>query len=185
MADPQTAVATQIRNIEARTGKSLDELCRILASSGLAKVSERRSMLMQQLGLGYGDANAIALLAKDHAAPPPASSDPLDAIYTGAKAQLRPLHEALMARIAALGTFETAPKKGYVSLRRKKQFAMLGPATKEAIELGLNAKGLAPAARLKALPPGGMCAYAVRLGAADEIDAELLAWVSAAYDAAG
>jgi hypothetical protein len=35
------------------------------------------------------------------------------------------------------------------------------------------------------MPPGGMCQYAVRLSRASEIDAELMAWVRAAYDAAG
>ena len=61
---------------------------------------------------------------------------------------------------------------------------MLGPATKDQVELGLNAKGLPASPRLKALPPGGMCQYSVRLSTAGEIDAELLAWVRTAYDAA-
>ena len=51
-------------------------------------------MLMQALGLSYGDANMLALMAKDAAlAPPPADAGPLDAIYSGAKAALRPLHD--------------------------------------------------------------------------------------------
>ncbi len=185
MADPQAAIANQIRNIEARTGKSFAQLCRLIADSGLAKVGEQRTMLMETLGLGYGDANTLAIRAREAAAPAPASADPLDAIYAGNKAPLRPLHDALMARIDELGAFETAPKKGYVSLRRKKQFAMLGPATKDALELGLNARHLPPSARLKALPAGGMCQYSVRVGAADEIDAELMSWVRTAYEAAG
>jgi hypothetical protein len=185
MADPTAATATQVRNIESRTGKSFAELCRLVADSGHAKVSEQRRYLMDTLGLGYGDANTLALLAKAAAAPAAPGADPLDAIYVGAKAPLRGLHEQLMAEIGKLGEFEIAPKKSYVSLRRKKQFAMLGPATKDALELGLNAKDLAPAARLKAMPPGGMCPYAVRLGTPAEIDAELLGWVRAAYAAAG
>jgi hypothetical protein len=185
MADPQTAIANQLRNIETKTGKNFAELCRLIADSGLAKVGEQRSLLMERLGLGYGDANTVALLAKAAAAVPAESADPLDAIYTGAKAPLRALHERLSAAIDKLGAHEKAPKKSYVSLRRKKQFATLGPATKDQIELGLNAKDLPAAARLKALPPGGMCQYSVRLSNAGEIDAELMGWLRAAFDAAG
>jgi Domain of unknown function (DUF5655)/Domain of unknown function (DUF4287) len=181
MADPQAALATQLRNIETKTGKTLAQLREIIVKSGLAKHGEVRSMLIERFALGYGDANTLAHAAKAEA--PAAGDDPLDAIYTGAKVGLRPLHEALMDQIEKLGPFEVAPKKAYVSLRRKKQFAMLGPATKEQIEIGLNAKSLPADARLKALPPGGMCQYAVRLSSAAEIDAALLGWLRAAYEA--
>jgi hypothetical protein len=184
MADPQAALATQLRNIETKTGKTLDQLRAVIGQSGLAKHSEVRAMLQERFGLGYGDANTLAQVAKAE----PASgsvADPLDAIYTGAKASLRPLHDAVMQRIATLGAFEVAPKTTYLSLRRKKQFAMVGPATKDQIEIGLNAKSLPADPRLKALAPGGMCQYTVRLSSANEIDAALTGWVRAAYDAAG
>lgn len=184
MADPKAAVATQLRNIEGKTGKTLAQLHRLIADSGLTKVGEQRKMLMDTLGLGYGDANALALTAKDAAAPANAA-DPLDAIYSGAKAPLRALHERLTAAIDKLGAYEKAPKKAYVSMRRKKQFAMLGPATRDQVELGLNARDLPASARLKAMPPGGMCQYTVRLSAPGEIDAELMGWVRAAYEASG
>jgi Domain of unknown function (DUF5655)/Domain of unknown function (DUF4287) len=194
MADPQAALATQLRNIESKTGKTLAQVRELVAKSGLAKHGEVRAMLQDKLGLGYGDANTLAHAVKGApaaASAGPASaagaaqSDPLDAIYSGVKAALRPLHEAVMAKIATLGAFDIAPKKTYLSLRRKKQFAMVGPATKDAIEIGLNVKGLPDHARLKAMPPGGMCQFTVRLGDAKEIDAALLGWVRAAYDAAG
>ena len=194
MADPQAATLTQLRNIQSRTGKTIAELHAVLAASGLAKTGERRSLLMEQFKLGYGDANVVALFygkplpALDGAVPVAATApqgDPLDAIYTGAKAHLRPLHEAVMQAISALGPCELAPKKTYISLRRKKQFAMLGPATKDLVELGLNAKSLPPHARLKAMPPGGMCQYTVRLGRADEVDDTLVGWIRSAYEAAG
>ena len=185
MTDPLAGRATQLRNIEAKTGKSFAQLRKLIADSGLAKVGEQRSMLMEKLGLGHGDANTLALLAKEAAAAVSPDADPLDAIYTGAKAPLRVLHDRLTTQIDTLGTYEKAPKKTYISMRRKKQFAMLGPATKDQVELGLNAKGLNASGRLKAVPPGGMCQYTVRLSDVSEVDAELLAWVRTAYEAAG
>ncbi|HSM22799.1 MAG TPA: DUF5655 domain-containing protein [Rubrivivax sp.] len=186
---------TQLRHIQSRTGKTLAELLDAVRAAGLAKHGERRSWLMERFKLGYGDANTVALFADkplpDLAGAAPAAlpavheGDPLDALYTGAKAHLRPLHERVMQAVAALGPCEQAPKKTYVSLRRKKQFAMLGPATKDRVELGLNAKNLPPHARLKAMPPGGMCQYTVRLGQASEVDDTLVGWLRAAYDAAG
>ena len=115
----------------------------------------------------------------------PPQGDPLDAIYTGAKAHLRPLHDAVIAAVDKLGEYEKAPKKAYVSLRRKKQFGMVGPATKDLVEIGLNVKDLPESARLKAMPAGSMCAYTLRIGSAKDVDAELKRWLKAAYDAAG
>lgn len=187
MADPQAAIATQLRNIEAKTGQTLAQLGAVIATSGLTKHGEVRAMLIERFGLGYGDANALAHAAKGGPATATATAtevDPLDAIYSGAKAGLRPLHDQVMDKIKAFGDFEIAPKKSYLSLRRKKQFAMVGPATQTHVEVGLNAKSLPAHPRLKALPPGGMCQYTVRLSAASEVDAKLVGWLRTAYDAA-
>lgn len=185
MADPQAALATQIRNIETRTGKSMAQLGRMIAASGLVKHAEIRAWLQQQLGLGHGDANTVAHLARQADAPPPADADPLDAIYAGPKAALRPLHDAIIAAIARFGDHERVPKKAYVSLRRKKQFAMVGPATRDQIEIGINARALPDDPRLKPQAPGGMCQYKLRLSSADEVDEALVGWLRTAYDAAG
>jgi hypothetical protein len=193
MADPQAALLTQLRNIQTRTGQSITALQKAAEASGLAKHGERRSWLMEHYQLGYGDANTVVTLigklpaGLDGAPASPAApqGDALDAIYSGAKAGLRPLHDAVMTAIAGLGPFEVAPKKTYISLRRKKQFAMVGPATKEAIEIGLNAKDLPPHARLKLQPPASMCQATTRITSAAEIDATLKGWLQQAYDAAG
>jgi hypothetical protein len=96
-----------------------------------------------------------------------------------------PLHEAVMAQIPAFGAFEEAPKKTYISLRRKKQFATVGPATKGSVEIGLNAKELPAYARLKVQPPGSMCNATTRIASASEGATLLKGWLRQAYDAAG
>lgn len=179
------ATQTQLDNIQKKTGKTLAQLFALIRGSGLAKHGEMRDMLKRDLGLGHGDANTLVTVCLREGAEPAAPGDVLDEIYAGAKAPLRPIHDRLMAAITKFGEFEVAPKKGYVSLRRKKQFAMITPATKTRVEVGLNMKGVAATERLLALPPGGMCGYKVNLADAKDVDAELIAWIRTAYDSAG
>lgn len=189
MASLDKAIATQIANIEKKTGKTLAALGKAIAASGKTKHGEVRAWLIDAYGLGYGDANTLAGVTLKGLPAAPVESGAADGvlneIYQGKKAGQRPIHEALMAAIETFGPFEIAPKKGYVSLRRKKQFAMLGPKTNERFELGLNLKDDAGDPRAKAVPPGGMCQYVVPLTAAGEVDAKLVALVRRAYDAAG
>jgi hypothetical protein len=184
-----TAIATQIANIEKRTGKTLAQLTAIIRSSGLTKHGEIRDMLKRDLGMGHGDANTLVHVALKSdgasAAEGKSADEVLDGIYAGPKASMRPIHERLMAAIEAFGPFEVAPKKSYVSLRRKKQFATVGPATNTRFEVGLNMKGVAGTPRLELLPPGGMCQYRVKVAGPAEVDAELLGWIRQAYDSAG
>ena len=46
MADLSAALRTQLRNIQARTGRTIAALHAELAATGLAKVGEKRSWLM-------------------------------------------------------------------------------------------------------------------------------------------
>jgi hypothetical protein len=66
------------------------------------------------------------------------------------------------------------PKKGYLSLRRKKQFAVVGPRTKGRLEIGLNAKDLGGSGRLVSMPAGGMCQSRVFLTTPKYVGPELL-----------
>ena len=185
------AYATQLANIEKRTGKSLDALAALIRSSGLTKHGEMRDMLKRDLGMGHGDANTLVHYVQQSdgasaaAAAGKDTADVLGEIYTGPKAQLRPIHDRIMSGIAGFGTFEIAPKKGYVSLRRKKQFAMIGPATNTRVEVGLNMKDVKATDRLVAMPSGQMCRYKVKVSDAAEVNQELLDWIRRAFDAAG
>jgi len=189
MSSLDKAVQTQVDNIQKKTGKSLDELAAIVKKSGLTKHGEIRDMLKEKLGLGHGDANTLVhvVLKSDgtRAAEGKSMDIVLDDIYTGAKAGFRPIHEALMKHINKFGEFEIVPKKGYISLRRKKQFAMIGPKTNTRFEVGINAKDFKKNKRLLEQPNGSMCNYIVNLTDAKDVDAELVAWLKSAYEQAG
>jgi hypothetical protein len=186
MTDLAKALATQLANIEKRTGKSLDQLAAIVKKSGLEKHGEIVAMLKRDLGMGHGDANTLVHHVKGAGgAPAPSGDAALDAIYAGPRAALRPVHEAVMKEIGRFGAFEIAPKKTYLSLRRKKQFATVGPATKTEVEIGLNSKTLKAGGKIARLPPGGMCQFRARITSAADVDKALVAAIRQAFDEAG
>lgn len=190
MSAIEDTYATQLANIEKRTGKTLAQLTAVVKKSGLSKHGELRDMLKRELGMGHGDANLIVHVVNGSAGPPaaPAGADPnaaaVDAYYSGAKAALRPIHDAVMAAVGKFGAFEIAPKKTYLSLRRKKQFVMVGPATNTRVEVGLNMQGVAGTKRLEKQAAGKMCQYIVKLTDAGEVDRELIGWMRTAFDQA-
>jgi hypothetical protein len=178
--DLTAAIENQLKNIEARTGKTIAHFKEVIDNSGLEKHGQIVAFLKEHHGLGHGDANAIAKQALATESKPEA-----DDLYAGPKAALKPIHLKLMAEFHKWGDFEVHAKKGYFALRRKKQFAMLGPATNTRVDLGLNMKGVPATDRLVEEPPGGMCQYKVKQTNPDEVDPEVLAWAKAAYDGAG
>lgn len=109
MADPQTAIETQLVNIQAKTKTKLKDLHAAIAKCGKSKHGEIRTWLIATYELGYGDANTLAhsFLSK----PPAEVADPLNEIYSEKKAHLRPIHDKIMAAIKAWGEFEVAPKR--------------------------------------------------------------------------
>ena len=87
-----------------------------------------------------------------------------------------------MALVRGFGDdVELAPKKAYVSLRRRKQFGQVGPASGQ-LEVGVNLPGTEPTERLR--PTSGMATHRVRIADASGLDDELIGWLREAYDRA-
>jgi predicted transport protein len=106
--------------------------------------------------------------------------------YKG-KESLRPWYDALMKIVKSLGKdVEVSPKKAYVSLRRKKQFAIIQPSTKTRLDVGLNLKDVTPSGKLEAAGSwNGMCSHRVKIEDATQVDAEVAQWLKTAYEQAG
>jgi hypothetical protein len=183
MATVDEAIASFERNIEAASGRCVAALAR---GSGLEKHGQILAWLKSEHGLSHGYANHIAKRALEAAAPRSAD-DPVEHLFAGDKAALRPLYAALLAELTSLGPdVEVAPKKANVSLRRRRQFALLQPSTKTRIDLGLILKDRPASGRLE--PSGSfnaMFTHRVKIAGPDDIDAELRAWIKDAYDGAG
>jgi hypothetical protein len=80
-----------------------------------------------------------------------------------------------METINSLGDITVSPKKGYLSLRRRKQFAMIQPSTATRIDLGLILPpDTAPGARLESAARwNALFTHRVRISSADDLDPEL------------
>jgi hypothetical protein len=181
---PEDGMATLIKNLEAKTGKSLDAWIATARSAGIDKHGQLVAHLKQKHGLTHGYANQIALRALKADDAKVAGSDALvDAQYAGAKAALRPVYDALDKAVRGFGSdVEFAPKKAYVSLRRSKQFGLIQPSTATRVDVGLILKGVKPAGRLEASGSfNAMFTHRVRIGDVKEVDAELIDWLRQAY----
>jgi Domain of unknown function (DUF5655)/Domain of unknown function (DUF4287) len=184
---PEDGMASLIRNLEEKTGKSIDVWAVIARGSGKTKHKEIVDYLKAAHGLGHGYANQIAFRALAGANAPAVESDDLiEAQYAGAKAAVRPIYEAIVKAIKTLGTdLDLSPKKAYVSLRRSKQFGLIQPTTATRVDVGLVLKGTAPAGRLEASGSfNAMVTHRVRVGKVDEVDSELIGWLRQAYEQA-
>ena len=180
------ATLTMIENLYKNTGKTLEQWTDIVKSKNFAKHGEIIKFLKDSHGLTHGFANLIAHKAKGSDA---GSADNLEDLITKqyqGKEHFKPVYHKLMSEIQNFGhDIEIAPKNAYVSLRRKKQFAILNPATKTRFEIGINLKGQEAKGKLEAEKPNSMYSHKINIADINEIDEEVMKWIKTAYDNAG
>ncbi len=117
MSDVDKALETQLKNIQTRTGRSLEQLYALVRKSGLTKHGQIRDLLKNDLGMGHGDANTVAHMFLRQAeggvtAGEPSLADKLAEIYAGPKADLRPIHDKLMAAMGLSVPSRSRPRRG-------------------------------------------------------------------------
>jgi len=173
------ALQTMINNMPEKTGKSLEEWKVILKAKSFAKYGEAVKFLKLEYNVTHGFANTIVSLSKEN-------NDTLEDLVTNqykGKEHLLPIYEKLKSIVSDFGDdVKIAPKKTSVSIIRKKQFALIKPATKIRIDLGLKLKDKPTTERLgNSGPFGSMCTHRVQLTSANQIDKELIDWLKEAY----
>jgi hypothetical protein len=183
--DVDAATAKMIANLEANTGRSFADWIAEAKASGHGKHGQLVAWLKADRGLTHGYANLVAHKAMASDAGSQAGDDLVEAMFAGPKAAMRPAYDKAAGFVEGLGGVEFAPKKGYMSLRRSKQFALLQPSTKDRLDVALVLKGVEPAGRLEAAGSwNAMVSHRIRIGSAEEVDAEVLGWIKRAWEAA-
>ena len=183
----EKATQTQIAIIEKNTGKKLDQWIAIVNKSGFAKHGELVTFLKDKHGFTHGNANVIVHFAKQsHAGATENSDDLVTEQYKG-KENLKAWYDKIMAEVNKFGKdVELAPKKAYVSLRRKKQFAIIQSSTKDRLDIGLNIKGVEPSGIVEdGKKWNAMCTHRIKIEDAKAVNKDLISWIKRAYDQAG
>ena len=123
---------------------------------------------------------------QSHAGAAENETDWIEEQYKG-KENMKPWYDKLMDAINKFGKdIEVSPKKAYVSLRRKKQFAIIQPSTKTRMDVGLNIKGVPPSGNVEAAGTwNAMCTHRIKIEDEKAINKELIGWIQKSYDQAG
>ena len=175
-------IETMIKNLKDKTGRSLEEWMTHLAGKSFQKHGEFMTYLKKDQGLSHGFANFITHKARQSDAASSSDTELIESQYRN-KEHFKPLYEEIIKRVMAFGSdVNIAPKKAYVSLRAKKQFAMLKPATKSRFEIGLNLDNPNEHPDLITISKASsMFSHQVNVTNLDELTEQMVEWLHQAY----
>ncbi len=192
-----------VENLPAKTGKSLDQWLKHIVKDGPKDEKARREWLAKTYKLGT---NTAWWLAEKATHPTKIAEDTPEGYlklapkyvedqYSGKKAALRPVYDALLKMGLGIGTEAIAcPCKTFVPLFREHVFAQIKPTTNTRIDLGL-ALGAMPETKItghkgRIIATGGRekkdrITHRIAVASVDEIDDLVVKWVRAAYELDG
>lgn len=179
-----SAEKTMMENIQKKYGKPIEEWIKIIKKEKLDKHGEILKFLKEKHGFTHGYANLISMKVRKADAGSAENSDQLIIDQYEGKDSLKPIYNKIIKTISKLGNdIEVAPKKSSVSVRRKRQFALIQPSTKDRIDLGLKFKNKPISGRLENSGPfGTMCSHRVQIKSVKDVDKNVVAWLKEAYE---
>ena len=181
------------KELPTKTGRSLDEWIALVKNSGPPTEKQRRDWLKNEHQLGTNSAWWIAERAEGKGleedsleAYLEAAEKWVDAMFSGARAALRPLYEQLLMLALSMGEdVKASPGKTIVSLYRNHVFAQLKPSTNTRIDLGLALANMKTPKRL--IDTGGFqkkdrITRRIEVKKHDDINNDLKSWLKKAYE---
>lgn len=172
---PQDMLNQMMAKLSDKTGRDFKAWVAVAKASGLDKHKAITVHMKTEHGLNHNEAQWIAWGVTDpgridqYDRP----TDLVDALYSGKKAHLRPIYDALLAEVTALGGPQRSVVcKTYTSVARKSQFVILAPRTNSKLDLELALPADTPTDdRLQAFKTSNpKMTRRMRLGSVDEID---------------
>lgn len=167
--------------LEQRTGMDVDRWQRRIASAGLGDEPSLRAWLVGQGVTGYPQ----ALLVKERFCPEfsLASARELIELQYADRPALRPVLDAVIEGAQRIGTVTVQARKSYVSLESSgRAFARARSATRWRIDLCLRLESQRPTTRLRRSRLFEPMRLQIGLGAVQDVDAEVIAWLRRAYE---
>src|SRR6476620_6665863 len=182
-----------IGELKQKTGRSLEEWLKHIKKAGPKDEKGRRDWLKQECGLGT---NTSWWLAERADGKGEESGDPdlylasaekdVEKMFSGGKAGLRPIYDALLKLGLQVGKEAKAcPCQTIVPLYRNHVFAQIKPTTQTRIDLGFALGDTKPTGRL--IDTGGFAkkdriTHRIPISSMDDIDDEVKHWLKVAYD---
>ena len=170
------------RLLQSRTGQDVAAWNERITAAGLRDEQSLRAWLAAEGVTGYPQ----ALLVWERFGYPGfliADSDQLiDGQYAD-RPQLRPILDAVLAALPALGPVTVQARGTYVSLvTPRRTFAVVQATTKSRVDLGLRLASARPEGRLREAKNVGQATVRIPLSTPGEVDEEVLGWLQRAYE---
>ena len=182
-----------IADLKTKTGCTIDEWLRLIKKSGPKDEKARRDWLKTEYGLGTNSAWWLAERAggKGSELGDPdeylkAAEGYVETMFSGAKAGLRPIYDALLKLGLSIGNEAKAcPCQTIVPLYRNHVFAQIKPTTRTRIDFGFALGDTKAKGRL--IDTGGFAkkdriTHRIEITSLKDIDAEVKHWLKVAYD---
>jgi predicted transport protein len=183
---PDEMMSAVTDSIAERTGRSMAEWVALVGTSGVDPLDQNavRRWLREVHGVRQNTQWAIAdEVARSAGWVRPTVEQYVDGQYTGPKAALRPVFEAVRETAVALGDDVTIEGRAtYVPFVRKRQFAAVAATTASRLDLGLRLADPPASARLEPARAPGSATHRVRLAVVDDVDDAVRALLRAAYE---
>jgi hypothetical protein len=171
-------------NCKENTGRTLPAWASLGRKAGLRDARGARAWAKEQgLSIVYQSAVAETLF-------PSLDGDDamVDAQYSGAKAALRPIYDALVNAVRGFGDdVDVMPRKSQVTFSRATSFAVIRAVSRDRVNLALKLHGEKATSRLVLIAKAMKSdpSHAVGVKALKEVDGELVGWLRKAYERAG